>query len=209
MVTTITGCLSLEEDFKDRTAQEIKKRCSTFEIHLRTRIRRCINVLTRENEEDFYLRYSPSLDELDLSYEWKLSRNNSGCLAMVRPFVLIGVWDDLSEIFDAYNLGIAQLQKKLAAEQHLGVNHTKEVKKYEHFKSMVDYLLYHAGMAIAEICLARQITLPTKIKEKLDNAEKGFEGQAGSVRAANAPIPGLPARKDGAASGLATTARLP
>ena len=95
MVTLIPGYLFDFEDLKHDTLRRVRSRCSTLEIHLRTKIGRRINALTRENEDIFYGLFSPVLDELELSYEWKASKDNSGCMATIRPFMVISVWKEL------------------------------------------------------------------------------------------------------------------
>ena len=167
MVPKITGCLSPTEDVKNA-----KSRCSTLEMHLRTYLRRCINVLTRENEDIFYRLHSLTLDELDLSYEWKLTSNNSGSLRTVRQYDIIGRWNNLKESYEAYALGINEHQK----QQHCSAPlHTNIVNRLEHFQSLVDYLLYHVGIVIVNICSARQMPIPPNIKDEIDKLEDGQE----------------------------------
>ena len=117
MVTLIPGYLFDFEDLNHDTLRRVRSRCSTLEMHLKTKIERCINALTRENEDTFYGLFSPVLDELELSYEWKASKDNSGCMATIRPFMVISVWKELQEIFKAYKLGIQYLKERIATEQ--------------------------------------------------------------------------------------------
>ena len=92
----------------------------------------------------------------------RASKDNSGCMATVRPFIIITVWKELQNIFDAYKLGIQYLQERLVTEQQpTGESiYTRVLTRAEHFTFLVSYLLEHVGERISDICSEKKIIFP-------------------------------------------------
>ena len=145
----------------------MKSRCTTLEIKLRTRIGRCIRILTPERRVEFYGRNRDLIRSLDNTSIFQGFNWNPRDIQRNKLFCLSSDWKRSKDAYETYKLSVNSREVMLSIElvpDNLYM-YSKEITRSKYYESFMNCLLLSVGLFISEIFEDHKIVVPAYIQD--------------------------------------------